>query len=272
VTTKHRYGEMTWPEVPEAVRQQRAVVVPVGTIEDHGRHLPLDTDLLLVSEICDRACQRIPTEAVVVPPVGHGYSPHHSDFPGPTSVSATTLMDYVAEVCLSIAHHGFTHLVIVNGHSPNISVLDLAARKTALETGGKVLCAALSYWGLAKLRQEAGKVRESDAGGMAHACELETSLYLALKPELVDMSQAVNDRGFPTSASFGRDMFLRNPGGSQVSMMVYWSAVSETGVVGDAARATREKGERLLEAAIEGLIAFIREFRQVPVRPRVDHH
>ena len=269
---KYRYAEMTWPEVKEVAAQERVAVLPVACIEDHGYHLPVDTDVVLCTGICERAVASIPDEAVLVPAIPHGYSPHHMDFPGTLTVSWDTFVRYVQDVCVSLARHGFRRILIVNGHGSNTSPLDMAARLTILETEGRALCAAVNHWGL-RHSKEAGKHhRESDFGGVSHAGEYETSLYLALKPDLVQMAKAVDERS-PLSASFQTDLLLgKRADASSVNMMPHWSTMSESGVRGDATIATRAKGEAWLDAAVEGLIELIRELRQTAIRARQDHH
>ena len=97
---KYRYAEMIWNEVKEAADQDRIAVLPVATYEDHGPHLPVDTDVVLCTEICQRAVAKIPLEAVLIPPVLHGYSPHHMDFHGTITISWDTFIRYVKDVDL----------------------------------------------------------------------------------------------------------------------------------------------------------------------------
>jgi creatinine amidohydrolase len=269
---KHRLAEMTWPECKAAADAGRVAVLPTGTYEDHGYHLPIDVDVVLSTTICDRAVARIADDAVLVPPVTHGYSPHHMDFPGNITVGWETFVKYVKDVCLSLAHHGFSRILIVNGHGSNTPLVEMAARLTIVETDGKALCASVNHWGLRKAREVTRAVRESDFGGMSHACELETSLYLAIHPELVQMEKAVDERS-PLPASFQTDLNLgKRADGSLATLMPYWSTMSVSGVRGDATRATREKGEQLLEGAIEGLIELIGELKSTALRARRDHH
>ncbi|MCX6049033.1 MAG: creatininase family protein, partial [Chloroflexi bacterium] len=251
---KYRYAEMTWPECKAAADQGRVAVLPVGTYEDHGHHLPIDVDVVLSSEICERAVARIPDEAVLAPAVTHGYSPHHMDFPGTITIKWDTFVNYVRDVCCSLAHHGFTRILIVNGHGSNAPLVEMAARLTILETEGRVLCANVNHWGLRKAREVGKLVRESDFGGTSHAGEFETSLYLALKPELAQMDKAVDERS-PLPASFQTDLLAgKRADGSIATLMPYWSTMSVSGTRGDATKATREKGEKFLEAGIEGLV------------------
>lgn len=269
---KYRYAEMTWPECKEAAQQGRVAVLPTGTYEDHGYHLPIDVDVVLSSEICERAVARIPGEAVLIPSVTHGYSPHHADFPGNITIEWDTFVKYVKDVCLSLAHHGFTRILIVNGHGSNTPLVEMASRLTIVETGGRVLCASVNHWGLRKAREVAKAIRTSEYGGMSHACELETSLYLALRPELVQMDKAVDERSH-LPPSFQNDLIAgKRPDGSLANLMPYWSSMSESGVRGDATQATREKGEQFLKAAIEGLIELVRELQSTAIRPRRDQH
>src|SRR5829696_5823318 len=84
-----RYERLTWPEVRRAAGQDRVALVPVATLEDHGPHLPVDTDLRIVSEICERSAARAADRTVLLPAIPHGYDPHHMDFPGPSPSAGT---------------------------------------------------------------------------------------------------------------------------------------------------------------------------------------
>lgn len=269
---KYRYAEMNWPECNEAVKLGRVAVLPVATYEDHGYHLPIDVDVVLATEICERAVARMPAEAVLIPAVTHGYSPHHMDFPGTITIRWDTFINYVKDVCLSLAHHGFTRILIVNGHGSNAAPLEMASRLTVVETEGRVLCASVNHWGVRKVREEGKKIRTSDYGGTSHAGEYETSLYLALRPELVEMEKAVDERT-PLPPSFQNDLLAGKRADASVAyLMPHWSTMSVSGVRGDATKATREKGEQFLEAAVDGLIELVREFKTMTLPPRQDHH
>src|SRR5687768_17884371 len=104
---KYRYEEFTWPEIKDAVAQNRVAVLPVGTIEQHGPHLPLVTDVLTATEMSRRAVERLAGEAVLMPSVFYAFNEHHLDFPGTISVRGETFIQYVTDIGLSLAHHGF---------------------------------------------------------------------------------------------------------------------------------------------------------------------
>jgi len=265
---KYHYGELTWPEVKEAAEAGKVAVVPVATIEDHGRHLPIDTDIRLCVAACERAVASAADRAVLVPAIHHGFSPHHMDFPGPITIGAETFIQYGVDVCRSLAQHGFKRILIVNGHGSNTPFVDIMARLTVVQTGA--LAAAVNYWAAPGVREVAESLRESDkVGGMNHACEFETSIYLALRPDLVDMSKAVRELAHEPTQNYWTDLV---GGDGPLTMMEHWSAITKTGVMGDPTKATAEKGERLLAAAARGLVELIDEMRARRPAARHDHH
>jgi len=267
-TSNYRYAEMTWPALRAAAAEERVAVVPVATIEDHGPHLPVDTDLLLCTSVCEEAAARAPDRTLLVPAINHGFSPHHMDFPGTITIGAQTFIAYCSDVCRSLAHHGFRKILIVNGHGSNAPFVDIVARLCVVETGA--VAAAVNYWAAPGVRAVAEQLRESErVGGMNHACEFETSLYLALRPDLVDMSKAVRELSHRPSANYWTDLVA---GDGPLAMMEPWSALSDSGVMGDPTKATAEKGRRLLDAAANGIVELIDELRAREPAQRVDHH
>ncbi len=265
---KYRYGEMTWPEIKEACTARRVAVVPIATIEDHGLHLPVDTDVRLCAAVCEEAVSRAPDRAVLVPPINHGFSPHHMDFPGAITIGAETLIRYGVDVCKSLAHHGFSRILIVNGHGSNTPFVDIIARLTVVETGA--LAAAVNYWAAPGVRDAAEALRESEKiGGMNHACEFETSLYLTLAPELVDMTKAVHELSHHPTKNYWTDLI---GGDGPLAMMEPWSALSSSGIMGDPTKATAQKGRVLLDAAACGIVELVDELRAREPAVRTDHH
>ena len=127
---KYLFGQMTWPEVKEAAKEERVAVVPVAMIEEHGHHLPVDTDLILAAEICYRAGATSPDDMVIIPAINHGYAPHQMDFPGVISISSETFINYVVDVCNSLAHQGFKKILLMNGHGSNVPLLKVATGQT----------------------------------------------------------------------------------------------------------------------------------------------
>lgn len=259
------YEDLSWEALRGAAAEGLVVIVPFGSVEAHGRHLPVGVDRMIVEEIARRAAPALAGTALITPTVPFGYAKHHLDFPGAVNIDSGHLIAYAADLGRSIVGHGFRRLLFLNGHAGNASALDLAAKEITLETPG--VCALVNWWVLA--RDEIVRLRESEfPGGISHACELETSVMLAIRHSLVDMAKAERDIALPRSRFLWRDLFPPSP----VSLLDAWSRISRTGVIGDPTKATAEKGRRFLEAAVSGLVDLVADLRQYPIEPRIDHH
>ena len=259
----YRYEDFAWPEIDVLAREERIPLLPVGTIEQHGPHLPLSTDVLIATRVCEAAAREIPDEVVLMPPVSYAFNEHHMDFPGTIAVRGHTFIDYVADVGRSLARHGFRRILLVNGHGSNVPFLDVAARFVTNETDA--VCAMAPWWNLLP-KELVAELRESEY--MAHGCELETSVMLHLVPELVRMERAEKDVSWPDSEYFWWDTTRF----SGVYFQEWFSRNSRTGVEGDPTVATAEKGRRFFAAAVENLVRLVRDFRARPLLERVDHH
>src|SRR5882757_9956791 len=160
---EYLYQHHTWPELGEVAKKQPVVVLPIGSVEDHGPHLPLDTDNFLIWSICEAAAQQAEGDILLMPIIPFGYETHHMDFPGTIDIQIQHLLDFVLDVTTSVAHHGFRRILISDRHGCNMPMLDLAARRTML--GWEALCAPFLWPSLGL--KEIGKLRESWRGGMS---------------------------------------------------------------------------------------------------------
>jgi creatinine amidohydrolase len=257
-----RYERLTWPEVRRAAGEERVALVPVATLEDHGPHLPVDTDLRIVSEICERAAAAAADRVVLLPAIPHGYDPHHMDFPGAITIGWDTFVRYCTDVGRSLAHHGFRRMLFLNGHGSNQNLVETAARLVMVDRP-EVLAAAAFYLASPAAFEVIGRVRSSTRGGMAHACELETSIYLAIDPDAVAMELAVDERSYPE----GEHAWLDWADGP-LKLMPWWSSFSRSGVQGDATLGTADKGKALLEAAVDECVAYVDELLAKPLPAR----
>jgi creatinine amidohydrolase len=267
-----RYEKCTWPEIQEFVKQNALVIIPTAATEEHGQHLPLDTDSLICTHVAMEAAKRSDHPTLVTPTVWIGYETHHMDFPGTIDVDWELFVKYGLSITRSLAHHGFKRMIILNGHGSNQALIELIARQTVVDYPD-AFCAALSWWDLKDGQDVFNSMRESEM--TSHACELETSAYLAIEPELVQMDNAVRDMKYDLSPHYWRDLVGRRPDPSfknTVKHMEIWSAISETGVRGDATKGTAEKGKATLEAAINELVELIQETVNRPVREPIDRH
>lgn len=261
----YRYVDHTWPEIGEAAALDKVVVLPVGSVEDHGYHLPLDMDHQ-VEKICLEAGRQRPDLFLVAPLIPYGFNLHHLDWPGTVHVASDTFINYCLDVCKSFAHHGFKKILIMNGHGSNMPNLDIVARKTVLETDAH--CAAAMWTNLCL--EAFGKMRETPYPGSGHADEIETSLYLHLDESRVQMDKAVKE--IPEAWADSKYFFLDLERGAPVLFMDWWTRWNTSGVVGDPTVSTAAKGEILWEETIANLIELAEEFRSFPVEERVDHH
>ena len=271
VRGEHRYELLTWPEINEAVAQEKVVVLPIGSVEQHGHHLPLDVDVKLASSVCDAAGVRAPETMLVLPAVSYGYTHHVMDFPGTINVSPVTFVNMLIDIGTSVAYHGFRRIVMVNGHGSNHPLVEQAARQITLKTGA--LCLNISWWQLiAEYWNE--EVRESGPGGCAHACELETSMYMHVDPEGVRRDRITGAPPDYLELEGGAewqkvDLTL----GSGPATIVEWtSCTSETGSFGAPELATDEKGRLVFERSAERLAEMVAWFRTRPDLPRRDRH
>jgi len=258
------YERLTWPEVRRVAGESRVCLIPVATLEDHGPHLPIDTDLRITAEIARRTAEAAPDEVLLLPPIPHGYSPHHMDFPGTITIAWDTFTRYCTDVGTSLARHGFRRLLYLNGHGSNQNLVETAARLVGVEHPG-VLAAAAFYLAGPRSLARIEELRDSSRGGMAHACELETSIYLAIDAEAVDMARAVDERSYPAGDHCWMD-WSEGP----LKLMPWWSSFSRTGVQGDATAATAGKGRALLELAVEECVEFVRELLAKPLPERLE--
>ena len=124
------YQHYTWPEIKEVVKRQPVVVLPVGSVEDHGKHLPLDVDNFIITSICEEAARRAKGEILLLPPVSYGFEEHHMDMPGTIDIAMEHMLHFVLDITRSVAHHGFKRILLADGHGSNMPILDLVARRT----------------------------------------------------------------------------------------------------------------------------------------------
>jgi creatinine amidohydrolase len=262
VAEHHFLERLTWREV-EAARERGvdAVLIPVGSTEQHGHHMPLDTDCYIARSLCQRAAELAEEEGLrllIAPTINVTVSWYHMQFPGSMHLSVKTFLDVFAQVCDSLATHGFERLVAINGHGGNVASLTVAVNHYFETTGRRVFLA--QWWELA------ADIVASIEGPMIHAEEAETSVALALGHRVLeeeatcdayDRGLAVKEAGFAWTSLGKYGLAHRGPG--VVVPMDMLRDITPSGVVGDARRASRETGERIVGAVVPRIVQVCRE-------------
>ena len=244
-------GELTWPEAQKRFEEVDVAILPVGSIEQHGPHLPVDTDAfdaeylsLEVARVCSDP------KPIVLPLMPYGVSYHHADFSGTISVDPETLSKVVYEIGMCVARQGITKLVIINGHGGNIPALHLAAQLinrdahvfTCVDTGES---------------SDADIAQMIETPNDVHAGEAETSTSLAIRPNLVRMSEA---RTFVPNFS---SRFLNFSSKRSVGWYAHTRRLSPEGVLGDPSKATPEKGRKMWERMIQNLVELVEDLKSM---------
>ncbi len=253
-------AETAW--LPAEVDRNKVVIIPIGHTEQHAYHLPLSTDTLIIEAIGQGTAAAIPDMAVCLPVFPYGVSTHRSSFGGTLNVGGRAFEDFWLGVIDTLVERGFDKFYFISGHGGNSSFL-VNIVKYAGERHRRVFCATAWLYlsgphGIASLERH----RNSPIGGMGHACELETSLMLHLRPDLVHMDKVVDELDFIATPSYYMDWV---EGGALIANPP-WDDDTLSGAYGAGSQATAEKGKLWLEAAIAEKATHVQEIHQQQAR------
>ena len=265
---KNYLPQMTWVEVEQALTQTDAVIIPLGSIEQHGRHLPLGTDTYEAVETAKLIAQK--ADVLVAPVVIAGLSPHHLGFPGTITLSPETFEAVVFETAQSLIRHGFRKILIFNGHGGN----NVSVANVIQKINQTTLAAAFDLGRIEVARKEP---LYPQIPWDVHAGVEETSMMLYLAGSLVDMSKAVNPKlsfppdvaqmdalgkSDPAMAKLAEDMRFRP---LETGKKTSTREMTDTGSVttGDIRTATAERGRRELEGFVDAAAKFIEAWRNI---------
>lgn len=243
---------------PLETRQQRVILIPCGHTEQHGYHLPLSTDTVIIGAIANGTVEAIPDEAETLPTLPYGVSMYHESFAGTLNLGGRVFEDFLLEVIDGLVARGADRFYLVSGHGGNGSFLHnvvkyagdrhhhIFAATTFLHTSGHLGAPALEQY------------RKSPIGGMGHACELETAYLLHLRPDLCKMERVVDEPNFISSPNYYMDWIE----GGALILSAMWEDDTLTGAYGSGSVATAENGERWLKVAIEEKVAHVQEIHE----------
>lgn len=250
-------GNLATREVKELDFSRLVVVLPTGAFEQHGPHLPLTTDTDIVSAIAREVERQRQASVLCLPTLWLGHSTHHLAFPGTLSTWQANYIAMLSDLCASIAQMGARRVFLLNGHGGN----DIPAKAVLREVKSRLGRSApqpryvfASYWSLAA--QSIKDIRESELGGLGHACEMETSIMLHLHPDRVQMQHARRDGPTHESSYRKSDMQYARP----IYFVNEFDEVTKSGVIGHPDLATAEKGKRFLDAIVNDCCAFIDDY------------
>lgn len=261
--------ELKWPEVAEYLQSNDTVLVPVGSIEQHGTHLPLVTDAAEAADVAEEVARR--TGVLSAPILWFGWSPHHLAFPGTISLAADTLMRVVEDICCSLVYHGFRKIVIINGHRvANLPPLEIAQTRVRNRTGAYVAIVDIQL----VARKEIAELCSGRPGAIGHACEVETSHMLHTHADLVDMGKAAANLTHVDPKYLGHFSPLdpyqdKDMVGLKSTICEYGERMRPLGTGGDPTLASAEKGRRIFEAIVANTVEIVTRARhaQVVLRP-----
>ncbi|MHA2065537.1 MAG: creatininase family protein [Candidatus Thorarchaeota archaeon] len=251
---KYLLAKMTWPEVEELLKECDTIIVPIGSVEQHGPALPLDTDHYVATRVSGMVAEHLWPEikVTVTPPIAFGYSPHHMDFKGTITLQESTLANVIVDVCASLAQHGFSKIILINGHGGNETAISNALHILRDMSSAKVY--HINWYDMAM-----DKVKEVSTPPFFHACDSETSVawhvgQRVLKEKLID------EPGRPLIPGF-IDVGIQESN-FKISTPYSMKDITDSGIVGYATKATKEKGGKIIFTVIKRIEDFIRELNR----------
>lgn len=229
------------------------VVVPLGSLEQHGHHLPTATDTLQVEAIAQAAEKKSPNDFLLLPTLWLGSSDHHIDFPGTVSVSGELYSQMIRSIARCLLRAGFIKILFLNGHGGNATPISQALSDFSNEDdqADAAYLMLANWWGLCRDTISPAKLGTTQAS-INHACEYETSLMLHLYPQWVNVSLAA-DRPPVLDSQWTKS--------GKITWFARFSRRTAAGATGLPTLATKEKGEKIFDAAVADLLAFIHEFK-----------
>lgn len=243
-------NEFTAKEIRDMLEKNQinSAITIFGACESHGWHLPLGPDIFVPTEIAKRTALKL-DRTVVVPGIPFGTSIHYNQFPLTISINYNTMIAIAEDIFTSLIHHGIKNIVILNGHDGNIPSLEIAARNVKEKYKDATILYIPAWWNIT------GEKMKEDFevwDGLGHGGEGETSITMAVRPDLVNLNDAVSQ--------MPNDMIAIS---DHCSVIFDIAEITTTGAIGDPTKASIEKGEKMLDIVVDYLVNLIRKMEKV---------
>jgi creatinine amidohydrolase len=245
-----RFHEMTWPMLRLVPRDGTIILAPIAACEQHSRHLPTLTDTLLVTAVAGNAEQRLPEQILLLPTLWLGASSHHLRFGATLSAEVDTHITMIVDLLTPLLEDGYQRVLVLNGHGGNIDTMHVALRRLQPRYRNRILGAA-SYWEIAE--KELAALAVGPRKTMGHACEFETAMVLALRPDLVQREEIKDDP--PAEQPTLRGLYIAED----------MKQRTDHGAAGYPERASAERGRLFLAAAADRTVEVVQELLRRPL-------
>jgi creatinine amidohydrolase len=253
---RYQFAAYSWAEVHEMNREKTIILIPLGSTEQEGIHLPLGVDTYVAGTIAQRIAKE--TGSLVGPALPVGYSEWFLEFPGTISLTMETLIQVLKEYISSLIRHGFKKFIFINSHVGNSSAVDVVSREFIMNH--EVQIAMVEIWKVAN--SLAKDIPEFEENVFKHAGEIMTSVILYLHPDTVNMKKAKveylksNKHPFKVKSSLGAAEFK----GMDITLYDKAKNLTESGIMGDPLSATAEKGKVIINAITSHLVEMVKNF------------
>jgi creatinine amidohydrolase len=233
-------SEMSARELEQIISHETVGLLIFGACENHGDHMPFGSDFIMPFELAKRVAARYGKKILIFPPIPYGVSSHHKDFFMTVSIEPDTMMNVIRNILQSLVDNNIRRILIINGHDGNIAPIELASRIIKERNPSIVISCLESWWTLVG---SIDKELFNAWDGLGHGGEAETSAMLAVRPDLVNMTVAP------------KDVIPKLP----ENVRIYWkfNELTDTGATGAPRKATKAKGDKIINILENVLLAFI---------------
>ena len=252
---KIHLDDVSWPEVEEMLKKPHALLIPVGSVEQHGPHLPLSVDSRCANYMAEQAAKKViaeyPITVAVAPTINYTGVETFGSFPGSIGISVDTEIRLIGDIVRSCIKQGFRNIILINGHYPNMTSINTALRQVFADYPDAGLY-AVNWFSLGF--EIMPNILKSSSPAV-HADEIESSVSLVIQPENVNLDKAVKE--FPSFSL--SDKWLAPNRVFYHSRMKFPKFGTHSGVMGDPTVATKETGEKIVKAVVDDLAEIIVE-------------